>query len=57
MYTFNHFDMHKLQFSPGVFLPYHMFIHENKNAVISILLVFMGIYMYTLLYLHAQSLK
>ena len=34
-----------------------MFIHDNKDVAISILLVFMGIYMYTfILFLHAQTI-
>ena len=33
MYTFKHFDMHKLQFSPSLFPPYHMFINDDKSTL------------------------
>ena len=33
MYTFIYFGMHKLWFGPGLFPPYHMFIHNNENAI------------------------
>ena len=32
------------------FPPYHMFIHDDEDAVISILLVIMDIYMYIFIY-------
>ena len=49
--------MNKLLFSPSLFPPYHTFIHDNEDVAISVLLVFMGIYMYTfILFLHAQTI-
>ena len=34
-----------------VFPTHHMFIHDDEYAIIRISLVFMGIYMYTFIYL------
>ena len=46
--------MHNLIY-PGVFPPYHTFIHDDEDAIISMSLVFVGIYMYTFIW-HAQTL-
>ena len=39
-----------------VFPTHHTFIHDTKYAIISILLFFMGIYMYTFIYFGMHKL-
>ena len=51
-----HFSWHAQPNLVLVFHTHHMFIHDDEDAIIKMLLVFMGIYMYAFIYFGMHKL-